>query len=876
MLDFSDLAVPTPTPGVKPIETPKDNLDFSDIGGQVVTPEEQKQLRERAEYTTTGATVKAGAAGVARGLTLGLSDLILKGVGYGEEAAKLQAYQPGISTAGEVLGTIGGAFLGPGALVAKGATAATKGIGSTLGRVAAKEAIEGATYGIGQTISEQALGSSDSIGESLVANVGLGSMLGAGFGVGAHGISEGAQALSGQVKKFLKGEDAISKWVSGAGGELGEEISKTKIDIDKIKEMAEAAGIPLTPAMTSDSHLMRGLESWLTQTPTKFGTLVRKEVEPTYKAFQKAASSVVDEVNEKSASEIGDEIKNTLIDRVRQLYDPASSKYKEIAAIGNKIELTPDMRAKLVKSLEEWGSKNTLSTSEARKAVKDTITALSEDIYMPLTKVSDAASDIGGRVRASFDPKQKVLMGQLQNKIDSFYERSLRRATIEAAANEGEGIEISKQIIKEFKEAKKGWREFRTFMSDIGAEGGLGKVNSISEFIDKIENIDSATLSKNLFDKKNVNSLKFVKESFPDVFEKLRTMEISKLRAASSALDPNGNSIIDIKALVREINKHNDRPEVMKMILGEDKLNTIRNLDYLSKKLPRKFGPSGTPEGNAFQNLLKPALWASDAAGYAIYKYGNLAMNVDQAQTKAITDNIKSFLTSVKKPIVGASTVAITSSTRDYDKRLKDIREIAVNPDEYLRRLDDNTKGLDLDPSLKASVANVGMRAIQLLDQKAPKNPFENSVIKSPIPWKPSDAEMSKFNRYLKAIDDPSSVLQDLQQGMLTPESIESLKTVYPEYYNKLKRIAMDEVTKHKGSLPFTKQLQLGMLLGQPVSTAQDANFVMKLQGTAKAEGAKEAQQAQPKTGKKPGKIDSDILKNQMGQSERIIRSRGE
>ena len=190
---------------------------FADLGGEIVTPEQLSFRQEQEQYQTLPMAGLAALAGAARGATFGASDVLLRGAGLAEPARKLQVYQPEFSLGGEALGGIAGAFVGPGALAIKGAAAATAGIARPLLRAGAREAVEGALYGVGQTVSDQALGTPESVAESLVANVGLGAIVGGAFGMGIHGVAEGAQAFKKQVSKLLKGDNVVSRFM----GEIG-------------------------------------------------------------------------------------------------------------------------------------------------------------------------------------------------------------------------------------------------------------------------------------------------------------------------------------------------------------------------------------------------------------------------------------------------------------------------------------------------------------------------------------------------------------------------------------------------------------------------------------------------------------------------------
>jgi hypothetical protein len=849
---------------------------LADLGGETVSPEQLAYRQEQAQYQTLPSAAAAFGAGAARGLTFGISDAILKGAGLAEEARKLQAYLPELSTAGEVTGGIAGAFLGPGAVVARGAQAATAGIARPLVRAGAREALEGALYGVGQTISDQALGTPESVAESLIANVGLGSIIGGTFGMGAHGVAEGAQIVKKQVSKLLRGEGAISKFIGEADDYLGEEFKKAAPNIDELKRLAEIEGIPLTKGMLSDSEVIRGLESSLAQKPTLPGMWVREEVKPTYKAFQRQASKVVEEASEETAESVADQVKNELVSRAHQLYDPASTLYQKMNTEFEAITLTPELRQNLVKRINDWAEKNTLRQSAARKAAKDSIDNMAEMIDMPLSKIKEISSDLGQRaqnMRQTGFGNEARLIGNLKDKIDSYLERQVKKAAIDQALQMPNGQALAKEFLSDLKEAKKGWREFKVFLEDIGEEAGLGKIKSFDQFIDRVENIDNAKLARNLFDVKSPKTLRFMKESFPDIFEKYRRIEIAKLASKTQGFDPMGNSITDVLKLKKELDKY--APEAAELILGKDKIRSINNLHQLYRKIPRKIGPSGTPEGMWYTDILKPTLWAADFAQYGVYQAGKIALDVQEKQAKEVASRLKNFITSTKKTIVPASTIAITSSFKDYEKNLDYVQRMATNPDEYAAKIDESTRGLaNVDPSLQQAIANTSIEAVSFLESKAPKNPFEGSMFQSKVKWKPSDAELSKFNRYLKAVDDPFSILTDLEQGVLTGEAVEAVKTIYPDIYNRIVTEAVKQVGDHSQHIPFNKQLQLSLLLGQPLTNAQDAQMMQRLQmGAIEAGQQEEAQQqARPKS----KKIESDFLKQGMGQSEQLIRSRGE
>jgi hypothetical protein len=220
---------------------------------------------EELEKKYGDSTVKALFQSGARGLTLGLSDPILKATGLAdeEELAAIKKYNPTASTLGEIAGTVAPALLSGGSglagrallgrqlakgvgqeaaeqVVAKAGTglinklasytpasllesgaelvgqAVTKRAAQNIKSEIAKRAlemgaaglVEGGVLGVGQTISEAALGDHEFNAESLLSNVGTGALLGAGTGGLVGGAIEGLNTLA---SKATRGADKQAK-----------------------------------------------------------------------------------------------------------------------------------------------------------------------------------------------------------------------------------------------------------------------------------------------------------------------------------------------------------------------------------------------------------------------------------------------------------------------------------------------------------------------------------------------------------------------------------------------------------------------------------------------------------------------------------------
>lgn len=174
-------------------------------GGRLESPSEahaagvERVLDEK--YSGFGAGVEALARGAARGLTMGLSDVVSRDQ---EAVEELKERQPVLSSIGEFGGAAlpalvpGGAAGAAGKLLAStpaGLSArAARSVAGRLGKGVAASAVEGAIdaglYSAGQTFSQAVLGDDPLTVEQVAANIGLGTVLG--------GVTGGALGLLGK------------------------------------------------------------------------------------------------------------------------------------------------------------------------------------------------------------------------------------------------------------------------------------------------------------------------------------------------------------------------------------------------------------------------------------------------------------------------------------------------------------------------------------------------------------------------------------------------------------------------------------------------------------------------------------------------------
>lgn len=220
--------------------------------------DEASRLSSQASQEAYGGVaggIKAGAAALARGATLGLSDVAARAIGGEDAAIALEGYRsenPGLSFAGELVGGVapalvsGGAALPAGAAASLGRSAATAAGGGLRGALAAG-AVEGGLAGVGMGASELALSRDPLTFERAAATLGSSALFGAGIGgalgVAANGVERGLHRAGAAIDDYAAREAVAPDLVSmdRKGLKLVEEAELARIEAERVGQRAGVA-----------------------------------------------------------------------------------------------------------------------------------------------------------------------------------------------------------------------------------------------------------------------------------------------------------------------------------------------------------------------------------------------------------------------------------------------------------------------------------------------------------------------------------------------------------------------------------------------------------------------------------------------------------
>lgn len=205
---------------------------------EVPAAEVDEALGKGAVFGTKAERVEAAARAPGAAWTA-VGDAALNALAFGAgDALQVRAFQrdpaeidatraahPTAATAGAVLGAAGnlaltGGLGAGGGVAGRAATAglAARGAPGALARVAGgavEGAVEGTAYGLGTAVSEEALGHTDDVAQSLLANAGAGALLGGSIGLGLRGTGEALRWSAGRARARVQDFAELVRRASG-------------------------------------------------------------------------------------------------------------------------------------------------------------------------------------------------------------------------------------------------------------------------------------------------------------------------------------------------------------------------------------------------------------------------------------------------------------------------------------------------------------------------------------------------------------------------------------------------------------------------------------------------------------------------------------
>lgn len=137
-------------------------------------------------------------------------------------------------------------------------------------------------------------------------------------------------------------------------------------------------------------------------------------------------------------------------------------------------------------------------------------------------------------------------------------------------------------------------------------------------------------------------------------------------------------------------------------------------------------------------------------------------------------------------------------------------------------------------PKVAQAVTTTALRGLDFLTAKLPAGRRDPYNLQPQLQLRPraSDAEISQYMRYAEAVDHPLVVLREVKSGTLTRDHIEAVKAVYPNLYDEMRSTVVRTLAESKSALPYSRRIQLGILLDIPTDATLAPDFTRAIQAT--------------------------------------------
>lgn len=788
---------------------------MSALGYQRVTPEIRQQLDDKARLGGTIGEMAAAGLGFARGSTLGLSDLAARGAenagilpeGTTEDIRKLKEINPNASLAGELTSFITpglGAVkaLGTAGKVAKGmgaAQAAVGGVGNALGKAAAKvageklgryvapavrTAAEAAIFQAGQNISENVLANKELTAEAVLANTGEAAILGGGLGIGIPLALRGAQKAAAAAL-----DSQPAQWMA----------TKSSKALAKFLDPQRAA------------QLYSGSMS--------MPSLFRETA--TGKAFKSAVKDLWDEGFYKGGEVALDEASGRLVQTAR-----------------GKLLSQPEMFERLIATEKQAGS------------------ALGN----VMSQADDAATAAG--LRRSVDD-MRTMQERVNDAVAGGKNPSAPELTLKSLGWSPEDSEIVNGIVGKWrktsqitpKDADRYLNIARDISSDVNRAETIGELHNIRRGLD-------ARIGGENFRKLTNEDVELVKDIRGIVSRKITTgLEELEERGVIAKSDA-WRRLNKLYGSLAEIKPHLD----FQTARANSNVNVggLRWRDLLATATGSSmggaaFGPVGAIAGGSL-GLANRALQTDTGLlmraqlGERMASIGWLQKSTEAAE-KNVAKSVSGFLKSVdaaalggaisRPPQLAGALVASDALTPDvrqgndaqwFADTSGQIARVMADPESFAEEQGARLGAIvDHAPQTADAIISKQLQIYSYLGEVMPKNPGRPTSILAPT-WRPSEYQINEFRDVVRVARKPLSILQDLQHGTATRAQTKAIQALYPSLYEKMLEQVREQLSKPNASLPYEKELRLGVLFPGAVPSMTGAFILSMSTGAAEAE----------------------------------------
>jgi len=271
------------------------------------------------------------------------------------------------------------------------------------------------------------------------------------------------------------------------------------------------------------------------------------------------------------------------------------------------------------------------------------------------------------------------------------------------------------------------------------------------------------------------------------------------------------------------------------LVLGKDRLIMREGMSDLQKSIDKMSGNLAEMQEN----------WAASfklkdmAGGSYTQKAVNAIQKLDQVRVKTL-DKMRRSIIRMMRPAGAAGKAAargakIEGSAMEegvkfteeikgrkqkskekeqetFKQETDEISQLVGDPELLVVRLGDSLEDISLvAPETAMAITQTSQRAMQYAFDNIPTSAVGETIVADD--YKPSAQELYRWRTVMRAIQNPLVLTDQIASGFVIPKTVEAFEQVYPEMMNELRKITLEETTRHQ-KISVKQQMLVSQIMG--------------------------------------------------------------
>lgn len=203
-----------------------------------------------------------------------------------------------------------------------------------------------------------------------------------------------------------------------------------------------------------------------------------------------------------------------------------------------------------------------------------------------------------------------------------------------------------------------------------------------------------------------------------------------------------------------------------------------------------------------------------------------------KAAIDALTSKKARKFVSAASGTMGAQ-VSLKEKRSNFKERAAYTTAMANDPNRIAEEFENRFGDMEYTPAIATAMMAQFTKTAQFLDSKLPKDPLAGQYLSAfHSKWQPTDFQLAQYERYVRAVEDPISVVEDLARGKTSPEAIEALKEINPILFKELQDGVLNAIMNPDVNPSYQQKLLIGTLFDIPTDPTLSPSFISTMQST--------------------------------------------